>query len=112
MAVANYAKLLPSAATRNAPARMEGFWREAFAPLRELASVRDVRVLGSIAAVEVAVDGGYLATVGRRVRDLCLERGVLLRPLGNVVYAMPPLLTSDDSLQRIADAINFAVRSL
>jgi len=110
VAVANWkmlvAKPLPG------QTRMEAFWREALAPLRELPQVRDLRARGTIAAVELAVEGGYLATVGRHIQDLCLQRGVLLRPLGNVVYAMPPLLTSTDSLQQIAEAIRSAVQSL
>src|SRR5262249_23863280 len=57
----------------DAPRRMEAFWREALAPLRGRPGVRDVRVRGSIAAVELDVPGGYLAAVGRRLRRSCLE---------------------------------------
>jgi adenosylmethionine-8-amino-7-oxononanoate aminotransferase len=39
------------------------------------------------------------------VRAIALEHGVLLRPLGSVVYALPPLCTSDESLARIADVL-------
>src|SRR5262249_24744278 len=53
--------------------------------------------------------GGYLADVGRRMFEASLERGVLLRPLGNVLYALPPLRTSDESLGRIAEAMRTAV---
>jgi adenosylmethionine-8-amino-7-oxononanoate aminotransferase len=74
--------------------------------------VREVRIRGTIVAVELRAEGGYLATVGRKVRERCLAHGVFLRPLGNVVYAMPPLGTSADSLQRIAEAIQAAVRTL
>ena len=49
---------------------------------------------GAIAAAELKVPGGYLADVGRRLRMSCLEQGVLLRPLGSVLYAMPPFCTS------------------
>ncbi len=91
--------------------RIEAFWRQALPPLREAPGVRDVRVCGSIAAVELDVAGGYLADVGRELRRRCLEQGVLLRPLGNVLYALPPLCTSAESLCRIAAAIAMAVQS-
>ena len=64
--------------------------------------MREVRIRGSIAAVEMKDAGGYLADVGQRMRRACLEDGVLLRPLGSVLYAMPPLLTSRESLEQIA----------
>ncbi len=110
VAVANWQSL--SAGVHPAPARMEAFWNEALAPLRDHPRVRDVRVRGTIAAVEIDVPGGYLADVGRELRATCLERGVLLRPLGNVLYALPPFCTSDASLEQIADAMKAAVTSL
>jgi adenosylmethionine-8-amino-7-oxononanoate aminotransferase len=110
VALANWQAL--SAGVHPAPARMEAFWNEALASLREHPRVRDVRIRGTIAAVELDVPGGYLADVGRQLRRECLQRGVLLRPLGNVLYALPPFCTSDDSLQQIADAMVHAVNSL
>jgi adenosylmethionine-8-amino-7-oxononanoate aminotransferase len=107
VAAANWRTLVPSA-----PAlarRMQAFWQERLAPLRALPQVRDVRVAGSIAVVELAVEGGYLAEIGRSLRRACEERGVLCRPLGPVLYAMPPLLTSPEGLERIAEALASAV---
>jgi adenosylmethionine-8-amino-7-oxononanoate aminotransferase len=110
VAVANW-KLMPQVVPA-APRRMEAFWREALAPLRNHPKVRQVRIKGSIAAVELAGESGYLADVGRQLRRHCLERGVLLRPLGNVLYALPPLGTSQTSLEQIAAAMISAVDSL
>jgi adenosylmethionine-8-amino-7-oxononanoate aminotransferase len=109
VALANWRAL--SAAAHPAPARMEAFWTVALASLREHPRVREVRIRGTIAAVELDVPGGYLADVARALRARCLERDVLLRPLGNVLYAMPPFCTSDESLQRIAEAMIAAVES-
>ena len=89
--------------------RIEDFWHGQRDSLRALPSVRDVRICGTILAVEIEVAGGYLAEVGQAMRDAALDKGVLLRPLGNVLYAMPPLCTSDGSLGRIADAMRSAV---
>jgi adenosylmethionine-8-amino-7-oxononanoate aminotransferase len=110
VAAANWKTL--TAAPHPAPPRIEAFWREALDPLQGRPHVRDVRVCGTIAAVEVDAAGGYLADVGRRLRGSCLADGVLARPLGSVLYAMPPFCTSEASLERIARALTRAVASL
>jgi adenosylmethionine-8-amino-7-oxononanoate aminotransferase len=84
---------------RNDVSRIERYWRQAFA------GIANVRIQGTIAAIEVEARGGYLADIGQRMRRRCLELGVFLRPLGNVLYAMPPLCTSGESLQKIATAM-------
>ena len=110
VAVANW-KLLTTAFPE-APLRMQDFWEKSLSPLRDHPLVKDVRIRGSIAAIEVKGEGGYLADAGRQMRLSCLEDGVLLRPLGSVLYAMPPLQTSQASLERIAEAMIRAVRRL
>jgi adenosylmethionine-8-amino-7-oxononanoate aminotransferase len=68
--------------------RLEHQLRDGFEPLRALG---DVRVIGGVAAVELISDKpGYLDGIGPRLAAAFLERGLLLRPLGNVVYFMPP----------------------
>ena len=84
--------------------RIEAVWRGRLLPLNDRPGI-GVRILGSIAAIEFESPGGYLAEIGRTMRSLCLDRGVLLRPLGNALYAMPPYRTSDESLHRIAEAM-------
>jgi adenosylmethionine-8-amino-7-oxononanoate aminotransferase len=91
---------------------MEAFWNVALVPLQQLSPVYDIRCLGTVAAVESNVPGGYLADLGRRMRQVCLEHGVLLRPLGNVLYAMPPFCTSENSLHAIALAMKKAVEAV
>src|SRR5262245_45980626 len=89
--------------------RIERFWQQASDSLRVFPWVLDVRVCGTIMALDVDAPGGYLAEAGRRMRQVCVSRGVFLRPLGNVLYALPPLCTSDESLGRILDAMRAAV---
>jgi adenosylmethionine-8-amino-7-oxononanoate aminotransferase len=107
VAVANWKML--TAKPHPIPKQMEEFWSSALEPLRGSEKICDVRICGTIAAVELDVPGGYLADVGRQLRQICLEEGVLLRPLGSVLYAMPPLCTSRESLDRIAGAMIRAV---
>jgi adenosylmethionine-8-amino-7-oxononanoate aminotransferase len=90
--------------------RIHDRWQTAAAELRQLPGVHDVRVCGTVLALDVGT-GGYLAEAGRRMRAAAIAAGVLLRPLGNVLYAMPPLNTSDYSLNRIVDAMRAAVQA-
>jgi adenosylmethionine-8-amino-7-oxononanoate aminotransferase len=72
-------------------AALEGILRAGLEPLRRLASVGDVRVIGGVGIVEMRSDEpGYLNDFGPRVSAALLGRGLLLRPLGNVIYFMPP----------------------
>jgi adenosylmethionine-8-amino-7-oxononanoate aminotransferase len=62
--------------------------------------VGDVRVIGGVGVVELAPApgdaGGYFDEVGPRVARAFLDRGLLIRPLGNVVYFMPPYAITDE----------------
>lgn len=111
VAAANW-RLLSDDRWQKDSGRIEAFWQKNLSLLQELPVVKDVRICGTIAAVELDVPGGYLADIGPRIRQLAISRGVLLRPLGSVVYALPPLCTSEESLQRIAEAISASVNLL
>lgn len=67
----------------------------------------NIRQCGTIAALDLAVPtGGYMAEVGPRLRQLFRERSILLRPLGNVLYLMPPYCTSAEEVSATYDAID------
>jgi adenosylmethionine-8-amino-7-oxononanoate aminotransferase len=74
--------------------------------------VRACRALGTILAVEFHTKGAssYFSDIRDRLYAFFLERGVLLRPLGNVVYLMPPYCVSDEELDQLYDAIREALR--
>jgi adenosylmethionine---8-amino-7-oxononanoate aminotransferase len=52
-----------------------------------------------------APDGGYLSTIGPALGRFAIERGVLLRPLGNTVYVLPPYCSTDADLALAYDVI-------
>lgn len=68
--------------------------------------VRAPRVLGTVAAFEIDAGDGYLAPVGRMLAEFAFERGVLLRPLGNVVYLMPPYCTTPEEIAGVYDVVS------
>ncbi len=64
--------------------------------------VSNLRQIGTIVAMEIEDSAGsYLSTLGPRLMAFFRERDVLLRPLGNTLYVMPPYCIGDDDLARI-----------
>ena len=64
------------------------------------------RRLGTIAALDIVVaDSGYLSNLAPRLIAFYRDRGVLLRPLGNTLYVMPPYCITPDELVQVWDAI-------
>jgi adenosylmethionine---8-amino-7-oxononanoate aminotransferase len=86
----------------------------ALAPLAGDARVRELRRLGGIVALDlVAPEGaqGYGSAMGLELRREALARGVLLRPLGNVLYALPPACLDEDECALVAEVMTALVRS-
>ena len=83
---------------------MEAFFEEALIPLSKLRQVQEVRCIGAIAAVELRS-----ANMAHQVRFHLMEQRIIIRPLGNVVYLMPPLNIGQMDLEwlvyRFAEAI-------
>jgi len=66
----------------------------------------NVRRLGTVAALDVKVpDPGYLAEMGPRLMAHFLDRNILLRPLGNTIYILPPYCVTAAELDMIYAAI-------
>ncbi|ABX09523.1 adenosylmethionine--8-amino-7-oxononanoate transaminase [Prochlorococcus marinus] len=100
----------------NAPSAYTRFESRHLPHLKKLAQHRKVtkpRLTGTIAAFNIEVSGksGYLNVVGKSLKQFALEHGVLIRPLGNVVYLLPPLCITDDQLEKcysiIEDGLEF-----
>jgi adenosylmethionine-8-amino-7-oxononanoate aminotransferase len=95
-------------------AALERQLRQGLEPLRELPHVGDVRVIGGVGIVELAQESGspagYLASIGPRLAEEFLRRGLLLRPLGNVLYFMPPyVITAQQAawaLKQVAEVLS------
>jgi adenosylmethionine-8-amino-7-oxononanoate aminotransferase len=73
-----------------------------------LEGVRGARALGTIAACEIGGGEGYLAAIGPALGAHFRERDLLVRPMGNTVYVMPPYCIDDADLDRIYAAIQEA----
>jgi len=86
--------------------RIEQAHCAAKASLTALSRVRNVRVLGTVLALELVADrSGYLSDIGPSLRRFALERAVLVRPLGNTVYLLPPYCSTESDLAAAYSAI-------
>jgi adenosylmethionine-8-amino-7-oxononanoate aminotransferase len=73
----------------------------------------NARRIGAIAAIDLHVpDSGYLSHVAPRLRAHFLERGLLLRPLGNTIYMMPPYCTDAGQVEKMIAAIGDAADAI
>jgi len=73
-----------------------------------LGAVREVRRRGLMVGIELAPPTAGLRW-GRRVCAAAVARGVLLRPLGDVVVVMPPLTVTADEVDRVVDTVADAI---
>ena len=75
---------------------------EGLAMLAAIPGIINPRQCGTIIAVDYAGSGsGYLSQIGPKLLAFFRERDVLLRPLGNTVYVMPPYCIEADDLARV-----------
>mgnify|MGYP001773006093 FL=1 len=90
--------------------RLEEFW--------ELEHVGDVRQLGFMVGIELVKDKRtgekfpYGDRTGFKVAYKCRERGVFLRPLGDVMVLMMPLVIDFDQMDHVIDTLKWAIGSL
>jgi len=96
------------AAVRERAGQLGGLLAERIAGRPETAAVRQ---RGLMVGVELAPPQPGLRW-GRRVCAGAVERGVLLRPLGDVVVIMPPLTVTPEEIERIVDALEAALDEL
>ncbi len=83
------------------------------ADLRGMHQVGDTRHIGTVGALELrADDPGYLSALRPKLYDFFLRRGVLLRPLGNVIYVIPPYVITREELHHVYDIITEAIEAL
>lgn len=86
---------------------LEKLFRERLARLESLPAVDEVRGIGGLAVAELGPEkqSGYLDARGPEMAQAFLQRGVLLRPLGNVLYFLPPYAITDEEAHGVFDVI-------
>jgi adenosylmethionine-8-amino-7-oxononanoate aminotransferase len=108
--------VLESSASRRARARLEQALGVLLGSLWSCSHVGDIRQVGLMAGIELVRDWRTREPydlgdrVGIRVCEAMMRRGVLTRPIGNVIVLMPPYCTTLEQLQRMVGELKRAVR--
>jgi adenosylmethionine-8-amino-7-oxononanoate aminotransferase len=98
--------LLADGSWREEVTRIERGLADGLAAARRLPGVRDVRVLGAIGVVQLKRPVDVSAAT-----EAAVDRGVWLRPFRDLVYTMPPYVTDEQDVAKIASAVVAAARA-
>jgi adenosylmethionine-8-amino-7-oxononanoate aminotransferase len=73
--------------------------------------IKETRVLGVIFALEIKVSGkqDYYGELRNKLYSFFIEKGIILRPVGNIIYILPPYIISDIELEKIYKTIEEAL---
>ncbi|HOZ73875.1 MAG TPA: adenosylmethionine--8-amino-7-oxononanoate transaminase [Flavobacterium sp.] len=73
--------------------------------------VTTTRVLGVIFALEITTDSAasYYGTLRNKLYDFFIENGVILRPVGNIVYILPPYVMTNKQLDKVYEVVEKAL---
>jgi adenosylmethionine-8-amino-7-oxononanoate aminotransferase len=96
---------------------LEKLLRRRMEDLRAIPIVGDVRGIGGVAAIELETaenssNSNYFHSIGPHLYDAFLKRGLLLRPLGSILYFMPPYVITDDEVNWAFDQIADVLREV
>lgn len=91
--------------------KKSAYMLEKLKEFEKLENVLEIRQTGMVSVVELK---GYSSEqrIGLKVHQYCLERGVLIRPLGHVVYFMPPYIISYEEIDKMMDTTLEAINNL
>ena len=82
--------------------------------IQKKAIVKEVRVKGTILALEIKTDEktSYFNKIRDKLYQFYIANGVLLRPLGNIVYVLPPYCITEDQLNKVYSVLEDSLRML
>lgn len=92
-------RLLQSPETQAQLAMIERVHQQELPRLLSTAAVTKMRYCGTIAAFDLIVEAEYGSEIGRKLHAHFLEKGLLIRPLGNTIYFLPPFCISESELK-------------
>ncbi len=96
--------------------RLESLFAERLARIGRHSLVKETRGIGGLAVMELKpsnrAGSGYLDELGPRLSAALLEREIFLRPLGNVLYFVPPYVITDAEANRVFDMIEEVLAEL
>jgi adenosylmethionine-8-amino-7-oxononanoate aminotransferase len=94
--------------------RVEAQHKTFFKQIENHPKVRTIRQTGTIIAIEweTGNDTSYLSGLRDTLYNFFLKKGIILRPLGNIIYILPPYVISNDDLAYIYKSIEQALHEI
>lgn len=94
--------------------RIERRQQEALDKFKSHSKIKNARVLGTVLALEIETgsESSYFSNIRDIMYQSAIEKGVLLRPLGNVLYVLPPYVILDEELDRAYSVIEQIINEL
>ncbi|PZR13640.1 MAG: adenosylmethionine--8-amino-7-oxononanoate transaminase [Flavobacterium psychrophilum] len=81
--------------------------------VKEHSRVKTTRVQGVIFALEIEREGeSYYGSFRNKLYDFFISKGVIMRPVGNIIYVLPPYTINDDQLDKVYSVIEEALETI
>ena len=82
------------------------------AHISQYASVANARTLGVILAFDLKTtqNTDYYGSFRDRLYNFFISKGVILRPVGNIIYILPPYIITDEQLDRVYEVLEEAIQ--
>lgn len=104
--------ILQNPDTTNNIAKIEKIHREELSELAHSDGIEKTRYCGTIAAFDLKLKVGYGSQFSSQLQAIFLEKGLLLRPLGNVVYFLPPYCITEAELRNVYNVVKHELRGV
>lgn len=101
----------------NLPCKIEAF-KKSLEKFKGLKHVGDIRHIGMIGAVEMVKDTKtkepyhFEERMGHRVFLEAMKRGAILRPIGNIIYFMPPLIITEEQIEELTQIAYDSIKAV
>jgi adenosylmethionine---8-amino-7-oxononanoate aminotransferase len=82
--------------------------------IKQHPKVKTTRVLGVIFALEIKTESeeSYYGTMRNKLYHFFIENGIILRPVGNIVYILPPYIILDEQLEKVYTVVEQAIEMI
>ena len=81
--------------------------------LKSNIKVSKTRLIGSIAAFDlIGTDRRYGSKIGIKIREQFLKKGLLIRPIGNTIYLMPPYCIDNKTLENVYSILDAELKNI
>ncbi|WP_309641250.1 adenosylmethionine--8-amino-7-oxononanoate transaminase [Flavobacterium sp.] len=79
--------------------------------IKNHSKVKTTRILGVIFALEIQTENqeSYYGTLRNKLYNFFIENGIIMRPVGNIIYILPPYVMTDNQLEKVYQVVENAL---